>query len=100
MPGPTVTVNPANGTTNPPGQVHAPAKSQNGFVNFNATAPCTILFQRPGVFNCPIAQLAQGINQLQIQTEADHTVVTIAGFEDRTPRSVGAASNPTDIIVP
>ncbi len=100
MPGPSVTINPNNCTINPPGQVHAPKKSQNGFVNFNATAPCTVLFDRPGVFNRSSAQLSQGNNQLNIETEADHTVVTIAGCEDNVPRNVGAASNPTDIIVP
>ena len=98
MPGPTVTVNPNNCTTSPPGPVHAPKKSQNGFVNFNATAPCTILFDNPGVFNCSSAQLGQGNNQLNVQTESDHTVVTIQGCEG--PRDLGAGSNPTDVIVP
>lgn len=100
MPGPTVTVNPNNCTTNPPGEVHAPGKSQNGFVNFNATAPCTVLFNPPGVFNRSSAQLSQGSNKLDIETDAGHSIVTIAACEDSMPRSVGAASNPTDIIVP
>jgi hypothetical protein len=100
MPGPTVTVNPTTCTTNPPGAVHAPQKSRNGFVIFNATAPCTIEFQNPGVFNRSSAQLAQGSNQLNIETEAGSTTVSIAGCEGRTPRSLGAAGDPTDIIVP
>ncbi len=100
MPGPSVDVNPNHCTINPPGEVHAPSKSQNGFVNFNATAPCTVLFDPPDVFKRSSAQLSQGNNKLDIETEAGHSVVTIAGCEDKMPRSVGAAGDPTDIIVP
>jgi hypothetical protein len=100
MPSPTVVINPNNCTTNPPGEVHAQGKSQNGFVNLNATAACTVLFDPPDAFNRSSAQLSQGNNKLDIQTDAGHSVVTIAGCEDRTARSVGARSSPTDIIVP
>jgi hypothetical protein len=100
MPGPVVNVNPTTCTTNPPGEVHAPGKSQNGFVVFNTTEPCTILFSGFGVFKRSSAQLSMGSNRLDVETEDDHTLVTIAGCGDKVPRSVGAAGNPTDIIVP
>lgn len=100
MPNPTITVNPSAGTTHPPGQVNADPHSQNGFVNFNATSPCTILFDHSDVFSMSSLALNQGNNKCFVQTEAGHTVVTIKGGENRMLRSVGAQSNPTDIIVP
>jgi hypothetical protein len=44
--------------------------------------------------------LNQGNNKCFIQTEAGRTKITIRGCEDRNPRNLGAASGPTEIIVP
>ena len=98
--GPTVTVNPKKCTTHPPGEVHAEPKSRRGFVNFNATAPCTIVFKNSSVFDRAYARLKQGNNKRSTETEHGHTFVLIKGCEDKMPRSLGAASGPTDIIVP
>src|ERR1051326_610300 len=100
MPGPTVTVNPTGCTTEPTGKVHAPKKSQNGFVNFNATAACTIQFQDSTVFNRSRAQLRQGNNQLDSETESGHTTVSIVGCLEKAKKSLGAGGDPTDITVP
>jgi len=97
---PNVNVNPHRCTTHPPGKVSADPKSKRGFVNFNATAPCTITFKNSKVFGHASAHLKQGNNKRFIQVEEGHTIVLIKGCEDRMPRSVGARSNPTDITVP
>ncbi len=97
---PTVTVDPRHCKVHPPGRIHAPKQSQRGFVKFNATAPCTILFTDPRVFGKPFVKLARGSNKRFTKVERGHTFVMIAGCEYRIPRSLGAASDPTDIIVP
>ncbi len=97
---PTLTVDPKHCKIHPLGKVHAPKKSHRGFVDFNSTAPCTILFTNPGVFGKPFVRLARGPNKRFIKVERGHTFVMIAGCEYKIPRSLGAASNPTDIIVP
>ncbi len=97
---PTITVDPRACTTRPPGEVHADPKSKNGFVNFNATSPCTIIFEHDDVFHMKSLNLKQGNNKCFVETEAGHTTIAIKGCGDRMPKSVGARSNPTDIIVP
>ena len=97
---PTITIDPRACTTRPAGEVHAAPKSKNGFVNFNATSPCTILFENDDVFSLSSLSLNQGNNKCFVQIEEGHTTVTIQGCEDRMPRNLGAASGPTDIIVP
>ena len=97
---PTVTVNPKTCRIHPSGHVHAPKKSEHGLVNFHATAPCTINFKNGSVFGHGSARLEKGPNKRAIRTEHGRTIVTIKGCEDRMPRSLGAASSPTEIIVP
>lgn len=97
---PTITIDPRACTTRPAGEVHADPKSKKGFVNFNATSPCTIIFEHNDVFNMSSLSLNQGNNKCFVQTEEGHTKITIKGCEDRMPRNLGAASGPTDIIVP
>ena len=107
---PTVTVNPSpTCTMNPTGNVHAPAKSQNGNVIFNATAACTIDFSDSSVFGVSSKALSQGNNQLSVQCETGSTNVAIqgcsgAGKQAKTMSAstslVGVGSGPTDIIVP
>lgn len=95
---PTVTVNPRTCKIHPPGHVHAPKKSQHGLVNFHAAAPCTIIFKNAKVFGHGSAHLSKGPNKRAIKVESGRTVVHIKGCE--VPRSVGAASSPTEILVP
>lgn len=97
---PTITVDPRGCTTRPAGEVHVDPKSKKGFVNFNATSPCTILFEDDIVFKLSSLSLSQGNNKCFVQTEEGHTHLTIQGCEDRMPRSLGARSGPTDIVVP
>lgn len=95
---PTVTVNPKTCTIRPPGKVHARKKSEHGIVNFHATAPCTVIFKNSSVFGHGSARLAKGSNRRAIKVERGRTVVHIQGCP--VPRSLGAASDPTEIIVP
>lgn len=97
---PTVTVNPKTCKIHPPGRVHAPKKSEHGLVNFHATAPCTIAFKRSNVFGHGSAQLKKGPNKRAIRVERGRTIVLIQGCEQQMPRSLGAASSPTEIVVP
>ena len=97
---PTLTVDPKKCKIHPPGKVYAPKKSEHGLVNFHATAPCTVVFKRSSVFGHGSARLVKGPNKRAIRTEHGRTIVTIKGCEDRMPRSLGAASSPTEIIVP
>lgn len=98
--GPTVTVDPKHCKIHPLGKIHAPRKSQGGYVVFNALAPCTILFTNPEVFGHQFTKLVAGQNKRSTRIERGHTLVMIAGCEYKIPRSLGAASQPTDIIVP
>ncbi len=110
MPGPTVTVNPSpTCTMNPQGAVHAPKKSQNGFVNFNATAACTVDFSDSAVFGVSSKALSQGNNQLNVACESGSTNVSIQGCAAKAKQAttmskstsrVGVGSGPTDFIVP
>jgi hypothetical protein len=97
---PTLTIDPKHCRIHPSGRVHAPRKSARGFVDFHATAPCTILFTNPAVFGRPFVRLSRGPNKRFTRVDRGHTLVMIAGCEYKIPRSLGAASNPTDIIVP
>jgi hypothetical protein len=98
--GPIVTVEPETGKFHPLGKVHAACKSKGGYVTFNALAPCTILFTNPTVFGHQFTKLARGHNKRSTRIEHGHTLVMVAGCEYKIPRSLGAASQPTDIIVP
>jgi hypothetical protein len=109
MPGPSVTVHPHDSTPqsctfNPLNNIHAPKKSQHGFVNFNATAPCTITFDNRAVFGTDSATLNQGNNQIDVEADPpDGSEVTTLVFIQGCPTNLGAAganSGPTDIIVP
>ena len=84
----------------PAGQSHAKPKAQQGFVNFDAQAPCTLLFTNPDVFGCSITSLTAGDNFRHVQINKGRTYVMIAGCEYKVPRSLGAAAGPKDIIVP
>lgn len=84
----------------PPGKVHAPAKRHGGYVVFHATSACQILFTNPEVFGKPFLNLAKGDNKHSVKIDRGHTLVMISGCEYKIPRSLGAASNPNDIIVP
>ena len=103
MPGPSVNVNPDRCTMQPTGPVHAPPKNANGFVNFNATAPCTLNFSDSSVFGVSSKAIGQGNNQLNVQCETGSTNVAIAGCNSQSVGAMSAgrvASGPTDIIVP
>jgi hypothetical protein len=97
---PTVVVDPKEPRIGPPGAIHAPGKGKRGFVNFNASRRCTLLFTNPKVFGHPFTHLSRGDNRRFVKIERGHTFVMIAGCEYTIPRSLGAASSPTDIIVP
>ena len=97
---PTVTVDPKTGKFHPLGKIHAGRKSRGGFVTFHALAPCTVLFTNPSLFGRQFTKLAAGDNKRSTRIEHGHTLVMVAGRDYRIPRSLGAAGQPTDIIVP
>lgn len=98
--GPTVTVDRKHFKIHPLGKIHVPRKSKGGYINFNAIGACTILFTNPSVFGHQFLKLAPGPNKRFTKVERGRTLVMIAGGLYKIPRSLGAASQPTDIIVP
>ncbi len=98
--GPTITLDKKHCKIRPAGKVHASGKRKRGFVVFNALSPCSILFTNPAVFGHEYLTLRAGHHKYSTRIERGHTFVMIAGCEYKIPRSLGAASNPTDIIVP
>src|SRR6476660_8122531 len=96
----TLTVDKKNCKIVPPGKVHAAAKKHGGYVVFNAVSACQILFTNPSVFGRQFLNLKKGANKHFIKVDRGHTLVMISGCEYKIPRSLGAASNPNDIIVP
>ena len=97
---PTITVDPRQCRFHPAGKVHAPKKSEHGLVNFHAVAACTVVFKNSKVFGHGSAHLSKGPNKRSIRVERGRTTVFIKGCEARIPRSLGAAGDPTEIIVP
>ena len=97
---PTVEVNPEKCRIAPPGPVHVPGKGKHGFINFDAKANCTLLFTNPKVFGVTTTHLSSGNNKRSVKVNHGHTYVMIAGRTYKIPKSLGAASSPTDIIVP
>lgn len=97
---PTLTVHKKSCKITPVGKVHVSGKKAGGYVIFNAVSPCQILFTNPEVFGTQFLNLKKGPNKHHTMIERGHTLVMIAGCEYRIPRSLGAASNPNDIIVP
>jgi hypothetical protein len=107
MPAITVTINPTQGScnVNPPGDVHAPGKSQNGSVNFNTTTACAVQFDNSAVFGLSQKQLTQGNNQLPVQVDNGSTHYCFPGYNSGNGICVEfgispAQSNPNQIIVP
>ena len=98
--GPTLTVDKKHCKITPAGKVHAPGNKARGHVIFNATSSCQLLFTNPDVLGHAYINLSKGTHQYSIKIDKGHTLVMIAGCEYKIPRSLGAASNPTDIIVP
>ncbi len=97
---PTITIDKKNCKITPVGKIHAPAMKHRGHVVFNALAPCTILFTNPEVFGRQFLKLRAGHTKKFVKIDHGHTLVMIAGCEYRIPKSLGAASNPSDIVVP
>ena len=98
--GPTVTLDPKHCKIHPLGKVHARRKSKGGYVIFHALAPCTLLFTNPNVFGHQFLKLGKGPHKRSTKVESGRTFIMIAGCEYKIPRSLGAASQPTEIIVP
>jgi hypothetical protein len=98
--GPTITVDPKHCKIHPLGKIHAQRKSKGGYVIFHALAPCTLLFTNPSVFGHQFIKLEKGPHKRSTKVERGRTLVMIAGCEYRIPRSLGAASQPSEIIVP
>ena len=96
----TLTLDPTSGKVHPVGKVHVAKKSQGGYVRFDAPVACTVLFTDPRVFGKPFIKLHKGTTKRFVKVERGRTFVMIAGCEYKIPKSLGAASNPTDIIVP
>lgn len=97
---PTLTLDVKSGKVHPVGKVHVARQSQGGFVILDAPAACTVLFTDPRVFGKRVSKLRKGSNKRFTKVERGRTFVMVAGCDYHIPRSVGAASNPTDIIVP
>ncbi len=98
--GPTITLDKKHCKIHPAGRVHALGKKKKGYVVFNAVTPCRVLFTNPAVFGHQFVALSAGHHKYSTRIEHGHTFVMIAGCEYRIPRSLGAASDPTDVIVP
>jgi hypothetical protein len=97
---PTVTIDKKHCKITPVGKIHAPGKKHRGYVVFHAISPCSILFTNPEVFGLQYLTLPSGHHKRFTKVDRGHTLVMIAGCEYRIPRSLGAASNPSDIVVP
>lgn len=98
--GPTITIDRKNCKIHPAGKVHARGKKHKGYVVFHAPSACSVLFTNPAVFGHEFLKLGAGHHKYSTRIDKGHTLVMIAGCEYKIPRSLGAASNPTDIIVP
>ena len=99
--GPTVTLDKKKHKIQPAGKIHARGKKHKGFVIFNALSPCSILFTNPAVFGRQFLKFtAAGQHKYSTRINKGHTLVMLAGGVYNIPKSLGAASNPTDIIVP
>ena len=103
MPSPTITAT-ISCTVRPQGDVHAPGKSQNGFVNFNTNAPCTVKFDNSAVFGLAEKSLGLGNNQLPVQVDSGSTQYCFSdsGSGDGScgPSGKTRLGNPNQIIVP
>ena len=98
--GPVITVDKKNCKIHPAGKVHARGKKHKGYVVFNVVSRCSLLFTNPRVFGHEFLVLIPGHHKYSTRIDEGHTLVMLAGCEYKIPRSLGAASNPTDIIVP
>jgi hypothetical protein len=59
-----------------------------------------LLFTNPSVFGHQFIKLEKGPHKRSTKVERGRTLVMIAGCEYKIPRSLGAASQPSEIIVP
>ena len=73
---------------------HAPGKSNNGYVDFNATKACTLCFTNSSVFGSSSVPLNKGHNQITTQTDNGQTGYYIDGCPCKSE------GNPNQIVVP